>query len=520
MLMAPIFHVHGENPEAMVHVIKLAADYRMQFSKDVVIDVVCYRRYGHNEGDEPYYTQPQMYERIKNRPPVHRIYSEKLFEEGVATNDYTDRIQQEMGRRLEESLRNAREKPCHALDIRFFEGWEGRYGAYSHALVETGVQENLLVTLAEKLNALPEGFSVHPRLQRILDRRVEAVRKGEGIDWATAEMLSFASLLVEKAPVRLSGQDSRRGTFSQRHSVLVDINTGRRFIPINSISDDQAPFTVYDSMLSEFAVLGFEYGYSLAEPSGLTIWEAQFGDFANNAQTIIDEYISSAETKWLRKSGLVMLLPHGYEGQGPDHSSARIERYLGLCAEDNIQVCHPSSPAQYFHLLRRQVKSSYRKPLVVFTPKSLLRSPLAVSKLSDLTSGYFQEILHDETGVKNPKRVLLCSGKIYYDLFEKRRELQAFDIAIVRIEQLYPFAEDRINEVISKYGPDKEWHWVQEEPENMGAWPFMHCKLEKLFGRSIGYIGRAAAASPATGFSKVHKEEQAAIVEKAVRVPD
>jgi len=515
MLMVPIFHVHGEDPDAAVHVTRLANEYRREFGKDVVIDVVCYRRYGHNEGDEPYFTQPLMYARIKDRPPAYQFYSKGLISDGVITREEMERMERDTGECLDRSYREAHGKTCEIPEPRFFEDWHGIHGNYSHEAVETAVSGETLLLLARKLDAYPEGFSVHKRLERILHRRLEAVEKSEGIDWATAEALAFASLLIEGAPVRLSGQDSRRGTFSQRHSVLVDTQTGEEFTPLNHLASNQAPFMGYDSILSENAVLGFEYGYSLASPRSLTIWEAQFGDFANNAQVVIDQYIASAEAKWSRLSGLVLLLPHSFEGQGPEHSSARLERFLQLCAGDNIQVCNATTPAQYFHLLRRQVKRDLRKPLIVMTPKSLLRHPRAVSKLADLTSGRFREVLDDEAGIESPRCVIFCSGKIYYDLLARREESDVSDVAIVRIEQFYPFPVQQLKEIVSQYESAAEWLWVQEEPQNMGGWSFMHPRLAELIGRAVGYVGRPPAASPAVGLLNVHRQEQEAVLNKA-----
>jgi 2-oxoglutarate dehydrogenase E1 component len=516
MLMVPIFHVHGENPEAVVHVIKLACAYRMEFSKDVVIDVVCYRRYGHNEGDEPYFTQPQMYERIKERPPLHSLYGRHLLEEAVVDEAELERLEAEINDRLDAAFEAARRRPCDSPRPRSYENWEGFHGTYDPEPVETGISRDRLVALADKLNTLPEGFSLHSKLDRLFKRRRNAVTQGEGIDWANAEVLAFASLLEEGTPVRLSGQDSRRGTFSQRHIMLVDTESGARFVPLNALGGDQAPFFAHDSLLSEAGVLGFEYGYSLAQPHGLTMWEAQFGDFVNNAQAVVDLYLTSGESKWQRLSGLVLLLPHGFEGLGPEHSSARLERFLQLCAEENIQVCYPSTPAQYFHLLRRQARSTYRKPLVIMTPKSLLRHPLAVSSLGEMTSGSFREVIEDESVETPPQRVLLCSGKLYYELFQRRRQVEASDIAIVRLEQFYPFPEAHLGELMGSYAGAKEWCWVQEEPENMGGWNFVRSRLASLAGRHLRYIGRAAAASPATGFHSIYKSQQAAIVDEAV----
>ena len=516
MLMVPIFHIHGEDPEAAVHIARLACDYRSELGKDVVIDVVCYRRYGHNEGDEPYYTQPQMYDRIKERPPLVEIYSEKLMREGLVTRERVEQARQEFNRELDEAYTSMHGRQCPVPPIRLFENWESLKPGYSHEPLETGVAAPRLISLARKLHSLPKGFSIHPKLERILDRRLEAVEKNDGIDWANAEALAFASLLTEGISVRLSGQDSRRGTFSQRHGVLVDTKTGDHYTPLSTLDESQAPFSVYDSMLSENAVLGFEYGYSLAAPRSLVIWEAQFGDFANNGQVIIDQFISSAQTKWQVMSGLVLLLPHAFEGQGPEHSSGRLERFLQLCAEENLQVCNATTPAQYFHLLRRQVKRDFRKPLVVMTPKSLLRHPKAVSKLSDLESGQFREILDDAGMTAAARRVLICSGKIYYDLLERREALQTPNPAILRLEQFYPFPSERIRAVTAGCLNAEEWLWVQEEPRNMGGWTFLQHRLKETIGKDIGYIGRREAAAPASGHTRVYREEQSAILDEAV----
>ena len=519
MLMVPIFHVHGENPEALIHVTKLACDYRMTFGKDVVIDSVCYRRYGHNEGDEPYFTQPLMYERIRERPPLYKIYGEQLLAENIISEDETKRIEVETNQALEKSFEFMRTKQCVLPRMEFYENWQEISGDYSHKPVNTGVAKKQLLALARKLNQVPKGFSLHPKIAGLLKKRLEAVEKGTGIDWANGEALAFASLLTEGHPVRLSGQDSRRGTFSQRHSSLVDPKTGESFSAMESLGERQAEFYAYDSLLSEAAVVGFEYGYSLAQPNALIMWEAQFGDFVNNAQAVIDLFISSGQSKWQRLSGLVLLLPHGFEGMGPEHSSARLERFLQLCAEENIQVCYPTTPAQYFHLLRRQVKRNFRKPLVVLTPKSLLRHPLAVSNLSELTGGFFQEVLDDETNKKTSPRLVLCSGKIYYELFQRRQDLKRDDTSIIRLEQFYPFPHKQLEEVLAKYGQVKEWYWVQEEPENMGGWNFVRTRLTSLMVEHIRYVGRKEAASPATGFHNIYKEQQAAIIEEAVGPP-
>ena len=520
MLMVPIFHVHGEDPEAAIHVVRLAAEYRKAFNKDVVIDVICYRRYGHNEGDEPYFTQPLMYERIRGRPSIHKVYSQKLIEEGHVQKQNLDVIQEKINTNLQKSFQAVKESVCLFPESRFYENWKNFHGRYSHDTLKTGVSEEKLVSFAHKLNTVPNGLSLNPKLKRILKKRLDCIENGEKIDWSNAEALSFASLLDEGIPIRLSGQDSGRGTFSQRHSVLIDTKSGKEYTPLNVIGKNQALFSVYDSMLSEAGILGFEYGYSLAQPQGLVIWEAQFGDFANNAQSVIDLYIASGETKWQRLSGLVLLLPHGWEGLGPEHSSARLERFLQLCAGNNIQVCNLTTPAQYFHLIRRQVISDFRKPLVIMAPKSLLRHPLAVSGLSDMASGSFQEVLDDPDNLKNGNRVLFCSGKIFYELLQKRREVKKRDTGIVRLEQFYPFPERQLKNVIKKYRKAGQYFWVQEEPENMGAWFFMGRRLEKITGQPVGYIGRKASASPATGFPNVYRKEQNAVIQEALGIAE
>jgi 2-oxoglutarate dehydrogenase E1 component len=512
MLMVPIFHVHGEELEAALRVIKLACDYRMEFGKDVVIDLVCYRRYGHNEGDEPYFTQPQMYNRIRERAPIHEIYSRTLLEQKIVSPGEVEGMRRGVNECLEASYQ-ARE--CVFPTAKFYEEWEGVSQEYSDEPVQTGFSGERLFALARKLNTGPEGFSLFAKLTPLFKRRLETVEKGEGIDWANAESLAFASLLTEGISIRLSGQDSGRGTFSQRHSVLVNTETDGRFVPLNSLEKGQAVFSVFDSMLSEAGILGFEYGYSLAQPHGLTMWEAQFGDFANNAQSIIDLYIASGESKWRRSSGLVLLLPHGMEGLGPEHSSARLERFLQLCDGENLQVCNPTTPAQYFHLLRRQVKQPFRKPLVVMTPKSLLRHPRAVSKLGDFTSGSFRPLLAEDE-MAGPERVLFCSGKIYYELLHRRGELKAEGLALVRLEQLHPFPRRELEEIAGRYGEAKEWCWVQEEPENMGAWQFVRPRLAALVHQHIRYIGRRPAASPAPGFHNIYKMQQEAVISEAV----
>ena len=519
MLMVPIFHVHGEDPEALVHIFRLAADYRWEFGKDVVIDVVCYRRYGHNEGDEPYFTQPQMYERIRQRPSLHRIYADKLLEAQAIEKSEIERLTESINTSLTSAHDAVHGSECPFPFPVFYDNWQEIDADFSHDPVNTAVKKEILISLAQRLNTVPEGFALNAKLERLLQKRIMAVEDGYGIDWAAAETLSFASLLAEGFPVRLSGQDSGRGTFSQRHSVFVDIKSGQKYAPLNNLMEKQAPFSVYDSLLSEAGVLGFEYGYSLAQPHALVLWEAQFGDFVNNAQSIVDLFITSGESKWQRLSGLVLLLPHGFEGLGPEHSSARPERFLQLCAAENMQICNPTTPAQYFHLLRRQLKSKFRKPLVVLTPKSLLRLPAAVSALDEMAKGSFKTLLDDPHAVKDPQTVLLCSGKIYYELAARRQDLERTDIAVLRLEQIYPFHQNLLKTIAKKYARAKQWCWVQEEPENMGAWHFIKPRVEEVIKHSLLYIGRKAAASPSTGFPVIFRQEQNEIIEKAVGPP-
>ncbi len=514
MLMAPIFHVQGEDPEAAVHVARLAADYRNKFAKDVIIDLVCFRRYGHNEGDEPYFTQPLMYERIKQRPSLHRLYGDRLIEDKIIEEARRDDIENRVTDKIDEAYQEIHGSACPFPEDRFFENWDGFQGTYSHDPIETGMDKDELIDLARQLNQLPDNFKLHTKLKRLWRNRLESVEKGEGIDWGNAENLAFGSLLAQGTPIRLSGQDCGRGTFSHRHAVLTDTKTGDKYIPLDAVGD--ASFHVHNSPLSEVGVLGFDYGYSLARPRTLTLWEAQFGDFANNAQSVIDLFIASGQAKWQRLSGLVMLLPHGWEGLGPEHSSARLERFLQLCADDNMIVCNPSTPAQYFHLLRRQIKAPYRKPLIVMTPKSLLRHPLAVSDLDEMTSGGFQTVLDDDAKRHDAKTVLLCSGKLYYQLFQRRKARQDDDIAIIRLEQFYPFPQAQLETILKSYKRVDKWVWVQEEPQNMGAWWFVRPYLETIIGSAPEYVGRKPSASPATGFPKIYKREQEAISEQAI----
>lgn len=520
MVDAPIFHVNGEDPEACVHVAELALDFRQTFGRDVVIDMVCFRRHGHNEGDEPGFTQPVMYAKIRERPTITELYTEQLILTGDLTTAEAETIAETYQEKLKavyEEVHQSHAEPRPAPPP-FEEAWAGLSASFSFTPVETGVPLDLLRRVTDAMAAVPPGFHRNPKLDRILNTRVRTMEQQGGVDWAFAEGLAFGSLLAEGTPLRLSGQDSRRGTFSQRHAVLVDSVTGERYTPLNHIVEGQAHFCVYDSLLSEAAVLGFDYGYSLDEPSMLIMWEAQFGDFANGAQVIIDQFIASAESKWARASGIVMLLPHGYEGQGPEHSSARLERFLQLCAEDNIQVVYPSTPAQYFHLLRRQMRRDFRKPLVVMTPKSLLRLKEAVSPVSELVRGHFRDIIDDSVDAAGVRRVVLCTGKLYYDLARRRAEAgKDSEVALVRVEQLHPWPADELRRVVARYRPnDVEWVWAQEESQNMGAWTFVAPRLRDLLGEDVQYVGRGASASPATGSHAVHEREQHELVEAAI----
>lgn len=527
MVQAPIFHVNGDDPEAVVHVARIATEFRQEFGRDVVIDMFCYRRHGHNEADEPAFTQPTMYKAIGEHPTTRQIYAGKLVREGVLKEEEAEAQVADFTKRLEAEFDAAQSYKLNKAD--WFEGrWHGLVnleGEEEFREEETSVDLKVLHEVGNALAEPPVNFSVNPKILRQFKAKRRMIESGEGIDWATAEALAFGSLLLEGKPVRLSGQDSGRGTFSQRHAVLVDQENEERYVPLNHIRDEQARFEVLDSPLSEASVLGFEYGYSLAEPHSLVLWEAQFGDFSNGAQVIIDQFISSGESKWLRLCGLVMLLPHGYEGQGPEHSSARPERYLQLCAEKNMQVVNCTTPANYFHVLRRQLHRNFRKPLVIFTPKSLLRHKLAVSALADMGPGSrFRRVLPESEALvaaDKVRRLVLCSGKVYYDLLQARREAAIDDVALVRVEQLYPWPRQTLRELIAGY-PAAEVVWCQEEPANMGAWSFVFPRLVNLHEELKRaqllpvYVGRAEAASPATGLHKIHVEEQTALVERAL----
>jgi 2-oxoglutarate dehydrogenase E1 component len=516
MLMVPIFHVHGENPEAVAQVVRLAVDYRNAFGKDVVVDLVCFRRYGHNEGDEPYFTQPLMYDRIKERPSLYKSYGDQLIDEGVLTQHLREELLTRIEAKLQADYDEVHGSACPFPQDRYFADWEKVSGRYSDKAPDTAVSVDTLKALGRRLNAPPDKFTPHPKIKLLINKRLKALEAGDGIDWANAEALAFASLVSEGHFVRLSGQDCGRGTFSQRHSVLYDRNNGEAYSPLNHLAEDQAPFEVINSLLAEVSVLGFEYGYSVTRPGGLVIWEAQFGDFANNAQTVIDLFIAAGQAKWQRLSGLVLLLPHGWEGLGPEHSSARMERFLQLCAKKNIIVCNLTTPAQYFHCLRRQVHAPWRKPLVIMSPKSLLRHPMAVSSLENIGAGPFTPVLDDPRSPHKVEKVLLCSGKIYYQLAQRRDELNLKKIAIVRLEQLYPFPRAALKKIFQQYGGIAEWLWVQEEPRNMGAWDFLRGRVAAVIGKHIHYVGREAAASPATGFPRIYQKEQSAITDTAV----
>jgi 2-oxoglutarate dehydrogenase E1 component len=520
MIQVPIFHVNGEDPEACVYIAELSLDFRQTFGRDVVIDMFCYRRHGHNEGDEPAFTQPLMYRKIAERPTLTEVYTEQLIMRGDLTAAESEGIREKFQAKLQEAQQEVRSGPPPRGGMRGFGGqWQGLTPHYSHTPVETGVAADVLKTIADALTRVPDRLAVHPKIAKLLEARRQEVDQREPVDWATAEALAFGSLLLEGTPVRLSGQDSRRGTFSQRHSVLYDARTGAPYYPLNALSKDQAPFLVYDSLLSEAAVLGFEFGFALDAPDVLVLWEAQFGDFANGAQVIIDQFIAASQSKWQRDSGLVMLLPHGYEGQGPEHSSARLERFLQLCADDNMQVAYPSAPAQYFHVLRRQIKRDFRKPLVLMTPKSLLRLKAARSPVEEFVSGRFHEVIDDtKADPGRVRRVVMCSGKLYYDLLERRDQEEGGEVALVRVEQFYPFPEELLSRALSRYRKAREFVWAQEESQNMGAWTFMDPRLRAM-GYGAEYVGRDASASPATGSRQVHLREQKEVVEAAIRLP-
>ena len=532
---APILHCNGDDPEAVVYCAKVAIEFRQKFNKDVVIDMICYRRFGHNEGDEPSFTQPLMYKKIKNHPTTLNVYGKKLIDDDVISENEFSSQKNEFRSLLNDQYKTAKDyKP----KIEWYEGTWSRYKPEKgkDKRGNSGVQIDQIKSISNKINTIPEEINIHKTIKKIFQTRKQSVDNSKGIDWSTAEALAFGTLLEEGFPVRLVGQDSGRGTFSQRHSVLRNQEDNSRYIPLNHISNKQKKFEIVDSLLSELAVVGFEYGYSLVEPSTLTIWEAQFGDFANGAQIIIDQFISSGERKWSRASGLVLLLPHGYEGQGPEHSSARLERFLQLCAQDNLQVMNCTTPANYFHALRRQIHRDFRKPLVIMTPKSLLRNKLCVSKLEDFSKNHsFHRVLWDHAIDPNEKgfvklkssekirKVILCSGKIYFDLLEARQKAKIDDVILFRIEQLYPFPVKPLVKEFKKYAKNAKFYWCQEEPKNMGAWfsvrDYIQWTLNYIRAKNskIKYVGRNPAASPATGYAKRHINQQKKIIEEVFK---
>ncbi len=532
MVEAPIIHVNGDDPEAVVYAARIATDFRLKFNRDVVIDLICYRRFGHNEGDEPSFTQPLMYKKIHSHPSPVRVYGEKLINEKIISNEYLSGSIKKFKELLNDQYKNAKDyKP----KIEWFEGTWSRYkperGKDKRGI--TGSDTKKLIEISNKINVIPQEINIHKTILKIFNNRKLVISKGQGIDWSTAESLAFGSLLEEGYPVRLVGQDSGRGTFSQRHSVLRNQLDNSRYIPLNNISKKQKKIEIIDSFLSELAVLGFEYGYSLVEPNTLTIWEAQFGDFANGAQVVIDQFIASGERKWSRASGLVMLLPHGYEGQGPEHSSARLERFLQLCSNDNMQVMNCTTPANYFHALRRQMHRDFRKPLIIMTPKSLLRHKHCISNLEDFSKkNSFHRVMWDHAidpkikgfvkleKPKKIKKVILCSGKVYFDLLEAREKLKRNDIIFYRIEQLYPFPAKALAKELKPYAKNTKFYWCQEEPKNMGAWfsvrDYIQWTLDniKANNNKVSYIGRNPDASPATGYAKRHVSQQQEIIKE------
>jgi 2-oxoglutarate dehydrogenase E1 component len=530
MIQAPILHVNGDNPEAVVHAARVAIEFRQTFNTDVVLDIVCYRRQGHNENDEPAFTQPRMYRRIAEHPTTREIYARHLVDSGLLSQDEIDAMQDGYVERLDTAFRMGESYRPNRADwlSGTWDGLEAAFGEEEYKQYVTAAKRPALDAVFRAISTPPDDFDLNPKIARQLKAKAKMWETGQGIDWGTAEALAFGTLLLEGHPVRLSGQDCGRGTFSHRHAVLIDQTDERKHYPLKTIRDDQASFHVFDSPLSEYAVLGFEYGYSTQDPMALVLWEAQFGDFANGAQVIFDQFISAGEYKWLRMSGLVVLLPHGYEGQGPEHSSARLERYLQLCAEDNMQVCNLTTPANYFHALRRQIRRNFRKPLILMSPKSLLRHKLCVSALEEFEDGgRFYRILPEVDDLvpdEDIRRVVFCTGKVYYDLLQARREQKIDDVAIIRVEQLYPWPKDSVQRQMKRY-PNAEVVWCQEEPANMGAWMFVDRRLqfalEELHNkaRRAHYAGRKASASTAAGVARVHAQQQAELIEQALSWP-
>jgi multifunctional 2-oxoglutarate metabolism enzyme len=524
MIGAPIFHVNGDDPEACVRVARLALDYRQVFNKDVVIDVLCYRVHGHNESDEPTYTQPLLYQKIEAKRSIRKIYTETLLRRGEMPPDEAEKMLEDYRDRLQDAFERTKEigdrDPVKAMEV----VRERKEQIPKPEKVDTGAPLETLVAVVEALGKLPPNFNIHKKLARQFEKRGQLFEEKK-IDWAFAEALAFGSLLTEGTPIRLSGQDSRRATFSQRHAVLYDQASGDEYIPLNHVQEQQARLLAFDSLLSEYAVCGFEYGYSVADPAALVIWEAQFGDFVNGAQIVFDQFISAAEEKWGQRSSLVVLLPHSFEGQGPEHSSARLERFLQLCAEENMIVANFTTPANYYHALRRQIKREVRKPLVVMAPKSLLRHPMVISTPEELTQGTVQELIPATTDPSTAERLVFCSGKVYYDLVQvvEGQEGIGAKVAVARLEQYYPFPEEDIRAELERYKGVQEVVWLQEEPANMGAWTFVRYRFDDLLEgiyddckHRIKYVGRAASASPATGSAKVHQQEQDRILRQAL----
>lgn len=520
-IQAPVFHVNADDPEAVVHAARLAMQFRNHFKVDVIIDLWCYRRYGHNEADDPTLTQPLMYKEIIKHPTILHLYSFQLIAQNKIGQEEVDEIRRRIRNRLDEAQEIARRLQVQPHSSTFGGVWQGLTWATEDWSAHTAVDAKTLRRVVERATEAPEGFALHRTLQRMVKSRRAMAAGEELVDWGCGEMMAFGSLLLEGVPVRLTGQDSQRGTFAHRHAVWHDFDTGAEHVSLQHLSRDQADFTVINSMLSELAVLGFEYGISTADPRRLILWEAQFGDFVNGAQMIIDQFLASAETKWQRMCGLVLLLPHGYEGMGPEHSSARVERFLQLCAKNNMQVAYPTTPAQLFHLMRRQIHRNFRKPLVLMMPKSLLRHKLCVSALHEFTDGSFLRVIDDEqiTAPSEISRVALCSGKIYYDLVAARMENEEVaGVALVRIEELYPFPSDELQAVLNRYANAEQIYWVQEESQNMGAWNFVRSYLDELLPADcdLAYIGRDEAASPATGSGHIHQSEQQEIINQTL----
>jgi 2-oxoglutarate dehydrogenase E1 component len=529
-IQAPVFHVNGDDPEAVFHVSKLAIAFRQRFKQDVMIDLWCYRRYGHNEQDEPSFTQPLMYKAIKGHKSVREIYAQRLLDEGTVTEAELSTMREELLERFKSAREQAQIEKFRGKVPSFSGVWKGLGRApedYNDWEIDTRASRETLEKVVSPLAKVPSGFTIHPKLKKLLQGRIDAVKSGEGIDWGTGEMLALGSLLLEKTNVRFTGQDVERGTFSHRHQVLHDYNDGTVWRPLQHVGgggkhENQGKLEIINTMLSEEAVLAFEWGFSSADPRNLVIWEAQFGDFVNGAQNLIDQILAAAEGKWRYMSGLVLNLPHGYEGQGPEHSNAYLERWLSLCADHNMQVAVPTTPAQYFHMLRRQIERPFRKPLILMMPKSLLRKADAASSIADFTERGLQLVIDDpelaaDKRAEKVRRVILCSGKVYYTLEAARKEKGRHDVALVRVEQLYPFPETQIRRIVERYRKAGEIFWAQEEPQNRGAWSFIHPRLREMFpDRLVEYRGREASASPATGSQKMHALEESEFVEDAL----